>query len=72
MIAGAKAISDDEVRVAAAYFSALKPQQNIRVVESDSAPKIFVTGWFLSKQASGEQEPIGQRIIEVPDQLEQF
>jgi cytochrome c553 len=72
MIAGAKAISDNEVRTAAAYFSALKPRQNIRVVESKSAPKTFVAGWFLAALASGEQEPIGQRIIEIPDQLEQF
>jgi cytochrome c553 len=72
MILGAKAVSDDEVLAAAAYFSALKPRKTIRVVESDTAPKTFVAGWFLAKSDSSETEPIGQRIIELPDQLEQF
>jgi cytochrome c553 len=72
MIAGAKALSDDEALAAAAYFSALKPRRSIRVVESETVPKTFVAGWFLAKIESTETEPIGQRIIEVPDQLDQF
>jgi len=72
MIAGAKAVSDEETLAAAAYFSALKPQVTIRVVESDMAPKTFVAGWFLAKNESAGTEPIGQRIIEIPDQLDQF
>ena len=72
MIAGAKALSDDEVLAAAVYFSALKPRKTIRVVESDTAPKTFVAGWFLAGNEPTETEPIGQRIIEIPDQLDQF
>jgi cytochrome c553 len=72
MIAGAKAVLDDEVVAAAAYFSELKPRKTIRVVESETVPKTFVAGWFLAKTDSTETEPIGQRIIEVPDQLDQF
>src|SRR4030095_15114931 len=67
-----KDITDDEVQAAAAYFSALKPRSNIRVVETATVPKTFVAGWFLAAADTVEKEPIGQRIIEVPEDLEQF
>ena len=72
MISLAKAASDAEVQAAAAYFAALKPKSIIRVVESDTAPKTFVTSWHLVPVKPGEAEPIGQRIIEVPENPEQF
>jgi cytochrome c553 len=72
MIAGAKAITDAEMREAANYFSSLKPRANIRVVESETVPKTYVTGWILARSYSTETEAIGQRIIEVPDNLEDF
>jgi cytochrome c553 len=72
MISLSQDITDAEVQAAAAYFSALKPRANIRVVETDTVPKTFVAGWFLAASKTGEQEPIGQRIIEVPEDLEQF
>ena len=68
----AKDITDAEVEAAAAYFSALKPRANIKVVETDVVPKTYVAGWFLSASNSGEKEPIGKRIIEVPEVLEQI
>jgi len=72
MISLAKAATDAEVQAAAAYFAALKPKSIIRVVESDTAPKTFVTSWHLVPVKPGEAEPIGQRIIEVPENPEQF
>lgn len=72
MIRAAKAISEEDVRSAAAYFSALKPRRNIRVVESDSAPTTFVANWFLAVSSSATREPLGQRILEVPDDLDRF
>ncbi len=72
MIALSKGITDSEVEAAAAYFSALKPRSNIRVVETDTVPKTFVAGWFLAASKTDEKEAIGQRIIEVPEDLEQF
>jgi len=68
----AKDITDAEVEAAAAYFSALKPRANIKVVETDVVPKTYVAGWFLSASSSGEKEPIGKRIIEVREDLEQI
>jgi len=72
MVSLAKAATDSEVQEAAAYFSALKPRAAIRVVETDTVPKTYVAGWFLAEANSGEKEAIGQRIIEVPEDLKQF
>ena len=72
MISLSKGISDAEVAAAAAYFSALKPRANIKVVETDAVPKTFVAGWFLAAAKGGEKEAIGRRIIEVPEDLDRF
>jgi len=71
MIAVAKAVTDDEARAAANYFSGLKPRQNIRVIETEQVPRTVVS-WVLARQEPEIGEPIGQRIIETPDQLEHF
>lgn len=72
MIALSQAVTDAEVKAAAAYFSALEPRTNIRVVEAERAPKTFVTSGHLAAVKSGEMEPLGRRIVEVPADLEQF
>jgi len=64
--------TDAEVQAAAAYFSALKPRAVIRVVETEMVPKTIVSGWFLTALNTDEKEPTGDRIIEVPENLEQF
>ena len=68
----AKAITDAEVEAAAAYFSSIRPRSIVSIVETDTVPKSYVTGWHLAVMKSGEKEPIAQRIIEVPENLEQF
>jgi len=70
MIAVAKLVSDEDIHSAAAYFSALKPLPWIRVVETDTVPKTRVGGWMLIADGSGLTEPIGARIIEMPEDLE--
>jgi cytochrome c553 len=72
MTAAAKGISDDEVQAAAAYYAALKPKQIIKVVETDTVPKTYIARLFFVKQAGGGTEPLGRRIIEAPDDVEQF
>jgi len=71
MIDLAKAATDEEIAAAVAYFSALKPRQHTRVVETDMVPKTFLRSHSYAALASGEKEPIGKRIIEVPEDLEQ-
>ena len=72
MISLAKAATDTEIQAAAAYFSALRPRAVIRVVEGESVPRTYATGWHLARIDRGEQEAIGQRIVEVPEDLERF
>lgn len=72
MIGLAKQITDTEVEAAAAYFSALQPRKRIKVVESDSAPKTYVAGLLWAAVETGEREPLGNRVVEVPDDLIQF
>jgi len=70
MVAVAKAATEDDARAAADYFTALKPRRWIRVVESDTVPKTHVEGWMLVASEPVEREAIGQRIIEMPEDLQ--
>src|SRR5437870_3131455 len=72
MITLSQAATGAEVEAAAAYFAALKPRTILKVVETDIVPKTFVFGWHLAATKSGEKEAIGQRIIEIPEDLERF
>jgi cytochrome c553 len=77
MIALSKDITDAEIESAAEYFSSLKPRANIKVIETEVVPKTFVSSWHYATEnraahKTGETEPIGARIVEMPDDLEQF
>ncbi len=71
MIAYETKASDEEIQAAAAYFSGLKAKRWIRVVETKTVPKTHVAGWMLVASEGSEMEPIGNRIIETPENLEQ-
>jgi cytochrome c553 len=70
MVGIAAQATEKEVVAAAKYFSSLKPKQWIRVVETATVPKTRVSGWMLVPAATHGTEPIGQRIIEVPESVE--
>ncbi len=70
MIANETKANEKEIAEAAEYFSGLRPKQWIRVVETESVPKTHVAGWMLVVSEPGGTEPIGQRIIETPENLE--
>jgi cytochrome c553 len=73
MIKLAKAVTDEELKEAAAYFASIKPRANIVVVETDTVPKTQVRDLFLAPiEGSSDKEPIGQRIIEIPESVENF
>lgn len=72
MTTAAKGMTDDEIRSAADYFSALKPQQNIKVIEADTIPKVYVARLFYAKDPKGGTESLGKRIVEMPNDLEEF
>lgn len=72
MMSLSRAVSDEEIREAATYFSSLKPKTNLRIVESRTAPRTRTGNWILVASRPPEREPIGLRVIELPDDLEQF
>jgi cytochrome c553 len=62
----AKAVTDDEVREAAKYYAALpRPAWN-KVVETDTVPKTELRVGGMRFALDGGSEPIGNRIIELP------
>jgi cytochrome c553 len=68
----AKQMTDDEIKAAAKYFSAIPSTPWIKVVETDMVPKVNgVNGMFLTVEGEGAgTEPIGARIIETPINIE--
>ncbi len=71
MIEIAKAITDADTRAASEYFASLKPHSRQKVVESATTPKSFVGGGGMRYASTeGGTEPIGSRIILIPDTAE--
>lgn len=59
--------TDAEIKAAAEYFSELRPQFRIKVIETETVPRTHVAGWILAFDKAAPREPIGQRVIEVPE-----
>jgi cytochrome c553 len=67
MINIAKGMTDEELKQAADYFSAMKWTPWVKVVETETVPKFKIQGLMYVKLEGTETEPLGARIIEVPD-----
>jgi cytochrome c553 len=68
MINIAKGMTDEEIRASADYFAGLKLLSWTRVVETDTVPKFFFgRGNMRLPVAEGGSEPIGHRIVELPE-----
>jgi len=65
----ARAVSDEDVRQAAEYFAAIKPTPFVKVIETATPPKTYVSADARHRRImpEGGTEPIGRRIIQVPD-----
>ena len=64
----AKNMTDDEIKAAAKYFSAIPSTPWIKVVAEHTVPKTRSQGgmWLVLEGADAGMEPIGARIIETP------
>jgi cytochrome c553 len=64
----AKNVSDEDVRQAAEYFAAVKPLPWVKVIETATPPKTYVSSDARHRvlDPNGGTEPIGHRIIETP------
>jgi cytochrome c553 len=74
MIAFAKAMTSEDIEVAARYYSSLNPTPWIKVVESNTVPKTMMRdGVFVPIVGEGAgAEPLGSRIVEVPSNIDDF
>jgi cytochrome c553 len=70
MIAIAKGMTEDEIKAAAEYFGSMKWTPWIKVVETNTVPKTRIAGGMYLTLEGGEKEPLGQRIIETPEDAE--
>jgi cytochrome c553 len=70
MLAIGKAANDAEVKSAAEYFSSIKFKPWIRVLEAKMVPKTRAQGGMMVEIEGAGMEPLGQRIIETPENLE--
>lgn len=67
MAGNAAGITDEEALAAAKYFSSLKMTSWIKVVETDTVPKVRnAGGFYVPVEGSSGMEPIGHRILEMP------
>jgi cytochrome c553 len=72
MIEAAADMTDDEIKEAAAYFSSMKWTKWITVRESATVPKTRLGGNVFLPLPGSETEPIGNRIVEAPEDVERF
>ena len=63
----AKAMTDEEAKASAEYFASIQRTAWIRVVESATVPKTRLSGGMFLPLDGTEAEPIGDRIIEIPN-----
>ena len=66
----AKAMTNEEMKQAADYFSAVTWRRHVTVVETDLVPATRIQGELCIPSAKKLTEPIGNRIIEVPTDVE--
>jgi cytochrome c553 len=70
MVLLSKSVTDEDVKAAADYFSSIKLKPWIRVIEAENVPKTRIAGGMLVLADGGGTEPIGDRVIEIPENLE--
>jgi cytochrome c553 len=65
----ARAVSDEDLRQAAEYFAAIKPNVFVKVIETATPPKTYVSADARHRRIApdGGTEPIGRRIIQIPE-----
>jgi len=72
MIEAAQDMTDPEIDEAARYFSSLKWTHWITVKEAATVPKTRIGGNVFFPLPGNETEPIGERIIETPEDADRF
>ena len=72
MVESAKEMTDDEMKESAAYFASMKWTPWVTVREAATVPRTRLSGNVFFRLPGSETEPIGDRIIETPEDGERF
>jgi len=72
MIEGARDMTEDEMQQAAKYFASMKWTHWITVKEAATVPRMRISGNVFFALPGNETEPIGNRIVETPEDAERF
>jgi cytochrome c553 len=72
MIEGAQDMTEDEIQEAAKYYASMKWTHWITVKEAATVPKTRISGNVFFPLPGTETEPIGNRIIEMPEDGDRF
>ena len=68
----ARTMTDEEIRAAAAYYGSVKYEPTVQVIETSMVPKSALAGSLFVAIAEERTEPLGNRILEVPEDTEHF
>jgi len=67
----AQALSDEDIREAAEYYAAIEPIDWVEVIEAETVPRSYTgDGRMRFRHPDGGVEPLGRRIIELPQNKE--
>jgi cytochrome c553 len=72
MVHEAQGATDDDVKIAAAYFASIKPTPWIRVVETDTVPVTKVAGPIWVTLDGGTESLGDNRIVELAEDQDRF
>jgi cytochrome c553 len=72
MIEGAQEMTEEEMLEAAKYYGSMKWTHWITVKETATVPKMRISGNVFFPLPGSETEPIGNRIIETPEDGDRF
>jgi cytochrome c553 len=70
MIAIAKAMTPEEIKETAEYFGSMKWTSWVKVVETGTVPKVVSRGGMWIPVEGADREPIGMRVLEMPENPE--
>ena len=68
---GAQA-SDEDVKAAAKYYSSLKYQKHLKLIETAEAPHPLANAFVYVFDMKAPKEPLGDRILDGPDDFRRF
>jgi cytochrome c553 len=67
MIRFATQMTDEEIKASAEYFSSMKWTPWIKVVETNTIPKMRIQNGMFLRLEGNETEPLGKRVVESPE-----